>query len=204
MSGSVTKKAAYLPSRGRLLTQSELREAINALDPRARLRFSLLVNGLNALVFGVAGALTIALHWLTFAAVSELRDDSGLAVFVGLVALTALMVCIGFSDHPVPERALPGETLATSARRAAFSGVRGGLWLGFLFGCLWGFLLNLNVIYVLLNTALTVSFSLVDVLKYGAAMAVAVVPGFVLWRVAVCVSGTLLVHRLRGQGGATG
>jgi len=182
------------PSR-RLLTQTELTDRVQQLPIAKRTAYNTLLTVVNVSVFVLCTAFTLLLIVLLFPLIGEVFEQTDELLLAGLLAITALMVCAGYSGSPIPDHTLPDETLADNVRRAILSGLRNGAAFGFGFGIVWGLIVNLNIIYVEINTLVETSFSVFDILKYGFVFALAVTVPYMLMRATQAVTSTLLLRR---------
>ncbi len=185
-----------LPSkRKRLLTQTELIDRVQQLPLAKRTAYNTLNTVISVGMFLLCSAFTLLLIVLLFPLIGEVFEQTDELLLAGLLAVCALMVCAGYSGSPIPDHTLPDDTLGDSARRAILSGLKNGAGFGFGFGIVWGLVVNLNIIYVELNTLVETSFSLLDIVKYGFVFALAVTVPYILLRTTNAVIGTLLLNR---------
>lgn len=187
------------PRPERVLTQMEIVDRVQHLPAARRATYHTVQSVLNVLVFVLCAALTFVLIVLLFPLIGEVFEQFDEMMLAGLLAVCALMVCAGFSSSPVPEHALPDETLGDSVRRAVIVGLKNGLLFGFGFGLIWGLVVNLNIIYVELNTLVETSFSVFDIIKYGFVFALVVTVPYILLRMYQAASSMLLLKRLESE-----
>lgn len=183
----------------RLLTQTELIDRVQQLPLAKRTAYTTLNTVISVGAFVLCSAFTLLLIVLLFPLIGEVFEKTDEFLLAGLLAVSAMMVCAGYSGSPIPDHTLPDDTLADSVRNAVLSGLKNGAAFGFGFGIVWGLIVNLNIIYVELNTLVDTSFSVFDIVKYGFVFALAVTAPYILLRVTNAVTSTLLLRRFESD-----
>lgn len=156
----------------------------------------------TTLVTLLALALAVALSSVLMAGLLNLLlayafTVDNLLMFAFFPVVLAYLLALGISAQAHTETVKPHESLPYRTRQALRHGLYGGVIVGFVFGCVWYFVVYIGVIYIDLNTIFDTGLSVMDFITFGLTLALAVAPLMALYRVLVTVIGPVTLHRLR-------
>lgn len=180
-------------STQRILSQIEFSQKLRNLPPARRLLYAALTAGALIGMFFVAVLLALMMMVVLSAPLGAPVTSFEQVVVLALPILGAMMISVGISGSAMPETVLPGETLATTARRAARSGLISGFFVGFFFSVIWGLVIRLPII---LQTVIAIDAGtiLAEVALFGLIMALVIAPAYALFRAYSSVSGIVALN----------
>lgn len=180
-----------------LLSRVEHVEQVRQLRIGQRLQYILLSALALSVAFVVIALLAVALATVLFSLYLGGLPGFGDMIVFSLPIVGAFMVSLGFSGSPVPERAVPGQTLRDAVYRAARGGLIYGVLASLLTGIVWFFVIHLEQLYIHLVTIYSGYVSLERVSVQIVIIMIVTGPALAVFRGFACLNGYFILYRLR-------